>query len=108
MSKTQFRISKSIIGELVKSYLLVIPNEKRELGMAIKVVQFADDVFSAMKADGIEAEEYIEKCARDALLKGGVSVDETETQAIGKEVPHGDEEKGGSPQVGQVREEDGG
>jgi len=69
LSKTQIEIDADMISELLRSYLLVIPNEKRDFKMAIRVSRFADSIFNAMKSEGLEAEKYIDSKVSETIAQ---------------------------------------
>jgi hypothetical protein len=99
LSGTQVTLDRDVIAELVKSYLLVIPNEKRELGMAIRVTKMAEDLMNLSKAEGYAAEHYIErKMALEPLIEmepeptleeGGIENGEESSGAQDGEVSQG-------------------
>jgi hypothetical protein len=60
-SKTEIVIRLDVIVELVKSYLVVIPNEKREMKMALKVLRLHEDLNKLVDEEQDAIEKHIDK-----------------------------------------------
>lgn len=68
-SKKKITLGVTTVLELVKAYLLVIPNEKRELAMSLQVLRFHDSLRDLILDEQAAANTHMEKKAMDAAAK---------------------------------------
>jgi hypothetical protein len=58
-------ISVEVVVSLVNAYMTIIPNEKRDLKTALKVLRFHEGLAELLKAEYQASAEYIEKKAKE-------------------------------------------
>jgi hypothetical protein len=68
-SHNEIIIRIDVIVELVKAYMCVIPNEKRDLSMSLKVLRLHDELNKMVAAEEDAADKYIEKKTKDHIME---------------------------------------
>lgn len=69
-SKKEMKIDVDVVYELINAYMTIIPNEKRELALALKVLRFHDDVRDMFTAEEKAGLEELERRTTQAIAEG--------------------------------------